>query len=96
MNITRQAMYVQRNIEVRSCKHRCSGKAICITYSECVFVALGIQHSMRMHRILSVLCLGLQYFSTLSDKWHDFRKAAILNIQSVLIPSKFCLKHFSF
>ena len=25
-----------------------------ITYSECVFAALGIQHAMRMHRI--VIC----------------------------------------
>jgi hypothetical protein len=26
-------MVVQRNIETRSCSHRCSGKAITITYS---------------------------------------------------------------
>jgi hypothetical protein len=35
-------MYVKRNIEAHSCNHACSGKAISITYSECVFVALGI------------------------------------------------------
>jgi len=29
-------------------------KAVSITYSECVFVALGIEHSMRMRRI--ILC----------------------------------------
>jgi len=34
-------MCVQRNIEVRSCDHCCSGKAISITYSEFVFVVLG-------------------------------------------------------
>jgi hypothetical protein len=38
-------MYVLRNIEVRSCNHCCSGKAISITYYECVSVALGIQHA---------------------------------------------------
>ena len=31
-------MYVERKNEVRSRKQCCSGKAITITYSECVFV----------------------------------------------------------
>ena len=44
----RQLMYVQSNIEARSCNHCCKGKAINITYSEFVFVALVIQHAMRM------------------------------------------------
>ena len=30
----------------------CSGKAKSITYSGCVFVALVIQHAMRMRRII--------------------------------------------
>jgi hypothetical protein len=34
-----------------SCNHCCSGKAMGITYSECVFVALGIQNSMCMRHI---------------------------------------------
>jgi len=33
---TRQAKYVQRNIDVFSCNHRYRGKAISIIYSECV------------------------------------------------------------
>ena len=37
-------MYVQRNIEGRSHNYCSSGKAITITYSECVSVALFIQH----------------------------------------------------
>jgi len=34
-------MYVKHNNEARSCKHRFSGKAICVTYSE--FVNLTYQ-----------------------------------------------------
>ena len=45
-------MYVQRNTEARSCNHCCSGKEMIIIYSESVFVALVIQHVMRMRRII--------------------------------------------
>jgi hypothetical protein len=41
-----------RNIEALSCNHCCSAKAINITYCECVFVALGIQHAMRMSHVI--------------------------------------------
>jgi hypothetical protein len=45
-------MYVYHNIEARSRNHCCSGKAISITHSECVSVALGTQHEMRMRYIV--------------------------------------------
>jgi len=35
-----------------SVNHYCSGKAISITCCECLFVALVIQHEMRMHHIV--------------------------------------------
>ena len=63
-------------IETRSRNQCCCGKAIIITHSECVFVALIIQHAMRMcHFILSsAACLGVPHFFTLSHKRQDFRK----------------------
>jgi len=42
--------------EGESVKQLLLRKAMCITYSECVFLALGIQHAMRMRRIV-VCCL---------------------------------------
>jgi hypothetical protein len=71
-------------IEARSRNRCCRGKAISITYSECVSVALVIQHAKRMRSIIlsSVACLALLYVSTLSHKRHDFRKK-LLNIKCV-------------
>jgi len=38
--VTRQTVYVKRNIEARSCNHCYRGKEINITYSECMSVTL--------------------------------------------------------
>jgi len=45
-------------------------KAVRITYYECVFVAVAIQHTERMRRIIlsSVASLALPRFSTVSHK----------------------------
>jgi hypothetical protein len=88
---TRQAVYLYHNNEARSYNLCCGKKAICITYSECVFVDLGIQHAMRMHRTVmsSVACpvVGLQYFSKFSNKRYNFlkKKKKLLNMKCVLI-----------
>jgi hypothetical protein len=72
--VTREVIYVKRNIEMLSCNHYFSGKTISIIYFECEFVALGIQHAMRKRHIIlsSLACLRLRYFSTLSHKCNDF------------------------
>jgi hypothetical protein len=42
-----------RNIAARSCNHCSSGRAVSITYSECVFAALGFQHAMSMRYVIA-------------------------------------------
>jgi hypothetical protein len=86
---TRQATYYKRNTEARSRNHCCRRKAISITCSECVSVALVIQHAKRMRLIilLCVVCLVVPYFSALSHKRHDFREKVIEHKMCVLILS---------
>jgi hypothetical protein len=52
-----------------------NGKTINITYSEYLFLELGIQQAMRMNHI--VICVSPVYklFSTLSHKRHDYLKS---------------------
>jgi len=56
MKRTSQALYVKHTMEARLCNHCCNGKTIYIyiyiTYSQCVSVALVIQHTIRMHHIV--------------------------------------------
>jgi hypothetical protein len=83
--------------QTRSWKNLCLGKAIIIIHSECVSVALIIQHTKSMRRIIfsSMACLDVPRFPTLSHKWHDFRENVIEHKMWVWIFSVFCLKHFS-
>jgi hypothetical protein len=76
-------MHVWRNIDMLSCNNCFSGKAVSITYSECVFVALHIQHTMLMHHIVICGLSGCTNVSTLSHKRHDFRKKSLLSIKCV-------------
>ena len=58
---------VERNNWARSCNHCCSGKAKNITYSDCVFVASGIQLAMRMpHAIICGLSGSTIFFQIIS------------------------------
>jgi len=63
--------------------HCCSGKAISITYTECVFVVLFIWHAIRMCHLSSVACLALQYFFTLFHNWQISEKKKLLKIKCV-------------
>ena len=65
------------------------GKAISITCSERVFVALGIQHAIRKGLIvMSGGLFGVTVFSHISHKGHGFRK-------KILIEHKMCFLIFS-
>jgi len=58
-----------------------------------VFVALGVQHAMRMHLIVlsSVACSAVQYFYTLFHKRQDFREKSYWT-QNVDFPYNFSEK----
>ena len=91
---------IWRNTDARSRNRCCSGKAVCITCSECVSVALDIQHATRVRRVIlsCMACLALPYFSVLSHKRHDSQEQKLIEYR-MCVPNilyKFCLKHLSF
>ena len=55
-------MYPYGSIQARSLDHSCSGKTVSITYSEGVFVHLGIQHPMRIPHIVTYGLSGFTIF----------------------------------
>jgi hypothetical protein len=86
----------KRNIEACSLFHCCHDKAVSITYSEWVSVALVIQHAMRIRCIIvsSVAYLAVPYFSILINIWHDIRKYVIEHEMCFDCLYNFCVKHF--
>jgi len=70
---------------------------ISIMYSECVPVALVIQHATRVRHIDISGWLAVPHFSTLSHKRHDFRKKKenLVNMKCVFSFSLQILSDFS-
>jgi hypothetical protein len=62
-------------------------KKTSITYSECVFVALGIQRAINMHCTIFCGLSSLPDFSTLPHKWQDLQKKSTEKKMCVLIFS---------
>jgi len=65
---------LQRNIAARWRNNCCNGKSIGITYSECMFVALVIQHANSMCHLFICGLSGCTIFIHMSQKGDDFRK----------------------
>jgi hypothetical protein len=64
-----QESTVNHNSEARSRDHCCGGKAMRITYCECVFVALCIQHAKRSrHIFICGLSGSTIFFHVISEK----------------------------
>jgi hypothetical protein len=60
------------------------GKGISITHSECVSIALGIQHAMRVRHIV-ICCLSAPtIFFDVTSQTTQFSKNKLLNIQCIL------------
>jgi hypothetical protein len=71
-------------------------KAVSITYSDCVFVALVIQHAKCMQCMTSVACLVLPYFFTLSHKQSSYKKKFLTQNVFFDFLYSFGPKHYSF
>jgi len=59
-------------------------------YSECMLLALVLQHAMCIHHTFIVACSAINFFSTLSHKRHDFRKVSKHKKSALMLPTIFC------
>jgi hypothetical protein len=79
MYLQHSGMFMQPLFQWRSSKN-------CISW---VFIALGILHKCTCAILSSVSCPALQYFSTLSHKWHDFQKFIAYKMCALILFTTF-------
>jgi len=72
---------LERRVQAHSCNHYCNGKAIRVTSSENVFVALCVYHAMLMRQLSSVVCPAL--FNIFS--YTALCRKKLLNIKCVFL-----------
>jgi hypothetical protein len=96
-------MYVHVNIEAHYYNHCCCGKPVSTTHSVCVCMCVNSCLSFPVRKeyatclLSSAAYLAVLYSSTLSHKWHDFRKKEFQNVKYVFCFSlQLGLKYFSF
>jgi len=96
--ITRQAMCLWRNIEIRSCNHCGSVKAVSVKSYECVSIALFFSMKFLCALFHCHLCsVRLYHVLTLYLTYETiFEKQKLLNIKFVFYFLYIFMKYFSF
>ena len=85
------------NIDTRSCNNCCTGEAVNVTYSECLFVVLIIQHAKYMrHIVIRGLPASTIFFRIITQTPRFSEKKKVIEHKMCFdFLYNFCPKHFS-